>query len=60
MNPIKPFLSVLNTLHVESKDGGGYEKNQWDSRPAIVLMVAALCLLLLNYLKYNSVFNAVL
>ena len=60
MNLFKPFLSVLNTLHSESKHGGADTKNQWDSRPAIVLMVAALCLLLLNYLKYNTVFNAVL
>jgi len=60
MNPFKPFLAVLNTLHIESKHGGVNTKNQWDSRPAIVLMVAALCLLLLNYLKYNTVFNSAL
>jgi len=60
MNPLKPFLSVLNTLHIESKYGGSNSKNQWDSRPAVILMVVAVCLLSLNYLKYNTVFNTVL
>ena len=58
MNLFKPFLSLLNTLHLESNNGDSTVKNQWDSRPAIVLMVVAVCLLLLNYLKYNTVFFA--
>ena len=60
MNPFKPFLSVLNILHIESDNGGSITKKQWDSRPAIVLMAVAVCLLLLNYLKYNTVFNEAL
>jgi len=60
MNPFKPFLSVLNILHIESDNGDSITKKQWDSRPAIVLMAVAVCLLLLNYLKYNTVFNEAL
>jgi membrane protease YdiL (CAAX protease family) len=60
MNPLKSFLTLLNTLHLESNDGGTSVRKQWDSRPAVVLMVAALCLLMLNYLKYNTVFLAML
>jgi len=60
MNPFKPFLSVLNKLHIESDNGGSMTPKKWDSRPAVVLMAVAVCLLLLNYLKYNTVFNEVL
>jgi len=58
MNLFKPFLSLLNTLHLESNNGDSTTKKQWDKRPAIVLMVVAVCLLMLNYLKYNTVFYA--
>ncbi|MEE9445956.1 MAG: CPBP family intramembrane glutamic endopeptidase [Cocleimonas sp.] len=58
MNLFQPFLTLLNTLHLESNNGDSSVKKQWDKRPAIVLMVVAVCLLMLNYLKYNTVLNA--
>ena len=58
MSPIKPFLTLLNSIHTESyKNRETLDVKQWDRRPAIVLMVVAVCLLALNYLKFNTVFN---
>lgn len=57
------FLGLLRTIHSESFDrttSSDVNKKHWDTRPAIVLMVAAICLLMLHYLKFNTTFNAAL
>ena len=69
----RKFKALLQTLHTESFEKGqkgdaGIEANlsdskaqdHWDTRPAIALMVAAVCLLMLHYLKFNSSFYAFL
>ena len=61
MNIFNPFLKLLNSIHFESSNNSGVvDVKQWDKRPAIVLMVVAVCLLALNYLKFNTVFNQAL
>lgn len=60
MKLIGRFLSVLDVIHAESHDGGVVNNKKWDKRPAIVLMVVAICLLMLNYMKFNSTFYATL
>ncbi len=59
MHLVKGFLSTLETLHKDSRIKGGANKS-WDRRPAVVLMIAALCLLILQYAKYDTSFNAML
>ena len=56
MKIFKQFISVLERLHDDSYPN----KTTWDKRPAIVLMVAAVCLLMLQYLKMNTSFYALL
>lgn len=50
------FLNSLKTIHNESIEKKRSDSKNWDSRPAIVLMMAALCLLILHYIKFNTVF----
>lgn len=50
------FLNSLKTIHNESIDKKRSDSKNWDSRPAIVLIMAALCLLILHYIKFNTVF----
>lgn len=56
------FLNVLTAIHTESfdKQDKSVNRKTWDKRPAIVLMVVAVCLLMLNYLKFNTSFWATL
>ncbi len=64
------FLEVLQSIHEQSflnkdvKDANSQNlqpgRIYWDKRPAIVLMVVALCILLLHYLKFNTAFYATL
>ena len=55
----KKFVTILNEIHQESLNSGHHKlKQQWDYRPAIVLMTVAICLLLLHYLKFSTVFTA--
>lgn len=55
------FIGVLQNIHEQSFDGFEHSSfKTWDKRPAIVLMVVALCLLMLHYLKFNSTFYAFL
>jgi membrane protease YdiL (CAAX protease family) len=56
---MKSFTNLLQKIHTESFDSD-FDKKKWDSRPAIVLMVVALCLLMLYYLKFNTTFFATL
>lgn len=60
MKILNRFSSALTTIHIESFGSGSHKSTHktWDSRPAIVLMIAALCLLLLHYLKFNTIFNS--
>lgn len=52
------FLSTLRGIHTQSFDETISNKDRsWDTRPAIVLMVVAVCLLMLHYLKFNTAFN---
>jgi len=62
MKLAKKFTSLLQSIHSDSFDSRHYNTNQkkWDTRPAIVLMSVAICLLLLNYLKFNTTFFATL
>lgn len=60
MKPVKQFISVLNKIHIDSFNKDITDKRVWDKRPAIVLMVVATCLLMLNYLKFNTTFLATL
>lgn len=56
MRIINFFFSELEVLHRELS-----KVNQsWDRRPAIVLMLTAVCLLLLHYLKMNTSFYSFL
>ncbi len=59
MRIISSFLTALEVLHKESRSEV-VESRAWDKRPAIVLIVAALCLLILQYAKFNTSFYAVL
>jgi len=53
------FVNILNEIHQESLNSASpMPKKQWDYRPAIVLMTVAICLLLLHYLKFATVFTA--
>ena len=58
---IDKFVGVMQNIHQQS-----FNKNVnrdikiWDKRPAIVLMIVALCLLMLHYLKFNTTFYAFL
>ena len=57
------FINVLQSIHAQSYvdiKNGENPVNTWDKRPAIVLMVAAVCLLMLHYLKFNTTFYAAL
>lgn len=55
------FLSVLQDIHQESLDSSSPRSaTQWDIRPAMALMVIAVCLLMLNYLKYATSYQAAL
>lgn len=57
----KKFLGVLQTIHTESFDKkDDHNIHHWNTRPAIALMVTAICLLMLHYLKFDMVFNATL
>ncbi len=60
MQIIKGFFNTLERLHAESSSQQAIEKKSWDKRPAIILMVAAVCLLMLHYLKFNTVFYSLL
>ncbi len=63
MKLIKKFVSLLQNIHSESLDASDKsiaDNKTWDMRPAIVLMTVALCLLMLNYLKFNTTFFATL
>lgn len=68
MQMIKKFVALLQMIHRESFDVDTTKRTgntdstvrQWDYRPAIVLMVVAVCLLLLHYVKFNTTFYAVL
>lgn len=55
------FIGVLQSIHQQSfSDNAVKDIKTWDKRPAIVLMVVALCLLMLHYLKFNTTFYAFL
>lgn len=56
MKIIKNFISSLEVLHIESDSDDNHNGKKWDKRPAIVLMVAAFCLLILQYMKFNTSF----
>jgi membrane protease YdiL (CAAX protease family) len=58
----KHFLAVLQAIHDESLNHTPDQPatSRWDARPAIALMVVAVCLLMLNYLKYASTYQAAL
>lgn len=58
---LNQFVAVLQNIHEQSFVANG-EKNikVWDKRPAVVLMVVALCLLMLHYLKFNTTFYVLL
>jgi len=60
MNIFRQFNAVLQAIHKESFVGKVVDANVWDRRPAIVLMVVALCLLMLHYLKNYPAFYVVL
>lgn len=68
MKLINNFVSLLQKIHSDSFDvtnnnsdnSPDKTKFYWDTRPAIVLMVVAVCLLMLNYLKFNTTFFATL
>jgi len=51
------FIKLLDVIHAESfNENELTSKTQWNKRPAIVLMIVAICLLMLHYLKFNSTF----
>ena len=55
------FIKLLQHIHAESHDQNSFsDPLKWNRQPAIVLMVAAVCLLMLHYLKFNTTFYAVL
>ncbi len=62
MTVFHKFLELLQHIHTESFDSQDTKRgiSVWDKRPAIVLMVVALCLLMLHYFKFNTTFYAVL
>lgn len=60
MNFYNNFLGVLRTIHKESFDDTAVDVKSWDTRPAIVLMSVAVCLLMLHYLKFYTTFNVTL
>ena len=62
MTVLRKFYALLNHIHTESFVSQNTESNHkvWDKRPAIVLMVVAVCLLMLHYLKFSSTFYAFL
>jgi membrane protease YdiL (CAAX protease family) len=54
----RQFIKLLSEIHSASfNESQQQSKQQWDYRPAIVLMTAAICLLLLNYVKFFTVFT---
>ncbi|HRJ51772.1 MAG TPA: CPBP family intramembrane metalloprotease [Candidatus Thiothrix moscowensis] len=56
---LQKFLNVLQEIHQESVDRAPLRQptGQWDSRPAIALMVIAICLLMLHYLKFATTYQ---
>ena len=55
------FIKLLQHIHAESQDQNSFsDPLKWNRQPAIVLMVVAVCLLMLHYLKFNTTFYAVL
>lgn len=60
MSILRKFIAVLQNIHEQSFTGNEVKAHVWDKRPAIVFMVVAVCLLILHYLKFNTVFYAVL
>ena len=60
MTIMKNFLKALESLHAESNMGALSKNKRWDKRPAIVLMASAVCLLILNYMKFDTSFYAAL
>ena len=55
------FITVLQDIHRQSFNNiENSDVKTWDKRPAIVLMVVAVCLLMLHYLKFNTTFYAFL
>lgn len=58
---LSKFIRVLENIHTQSfTETADIDKGSWDKRPAIVLMVTAICLLMLHYLKFNTTFYAFL
>jgi len=60
MSITRKFLSLLESIDQGSGKTLATDNKRWDKRPAIVLMVVALCLLMLHYLKFNTTFYATL
>ncbi len=59
MKIITKFIQLLERIHTESfTRQSRHNINHWDKTPAITLLVAAFCLLLLHYLKFYSTFYA--
>jgi len=57
MTVLTQFMNVLQRIHKQSFNSDELIDNKiWDKRPAIVLIVVAICLLMLHYLKFNSTF----
>lgn len=56
MRLYKQFISVLDRLHDDSHSND----TTWDKHPAVVLMIAAICLLILQYMKMSTSFYAAL
>ena len=54
------FMQVLEEIHRASFPEKSKQALNWDKRPAIILMVIAVCLLILNYMKFNTTFYAAL
>lgn len=59
MNIMQRFVAMLGAIHRESFKQEVDVRN-WDTRPAIVLMTVAFCLLALHYLKFNTAFYSAL
>lgn len=55
------FLNVLRKIHQEALEHNqARPAEQWDTRPAIALMVIAVCLLMLHYLKFATAYEQAL
>lgn len=61
---LRKFKGLLQEIHSESFGSDSQqtkrELSHWDTRPAIALMVVAVCLLMLHYLRVNTSFYAFL